>query len=674
MADVIFVCPRRERPGIEADVGRRAALRLAPPGGLCRTPLLLHSAGAQAIVANPTDEGVRLHESPHAATPGTRAFGEPVAGAPAGAVCVGGLGGAPSLWWKVGSRAPEGTYALARWDPHVVELLTDICGSRTIWYVFNDDVFIASTSQRAVVMLLGSFEQAPDAAPSFLLNGNPGVEVSWDARLRFVPPDSRVVLERGGWHVSERRGGYDAKAVTAASHVHVARLRTAIDASCAGLDIDDGKWALALSGGQDSRVLLSSLTRNGLRPRCVTWATRDSLRNPLSDSCIARRLARRLGVDHEVLILEDTGLDAAEVLSRFVAVDEGRNDEIAGYLDGCAVWDELAAAGVRGVIRGDESMGGRYRPRTFASARQAYGGAFSGDYPPDHLVRRLGIPDHRWPERLKPRAGERLIDYSIRMEQQVDLSVYMAGLTGAKARYVEIVNPLLSRHVITVVRSLPPQLRDRAQAYNRIADAIAPSIPYARATSTPSVSTFLASAGFLELAARELSDPSVERILPPDRARLLLAALGAPSRPPSLSARVRGTLKAASRALPVRVADRLYPGWAGPESLDAGDLAFRVVLAKLTVDLFDADARALPLAKRLRTTGEVAWQTRSSRVPGMAPPTVHRPTRCEPQRSCSRARGGRGTSAVTQEGAPRLMSASSASTSCPSGSVATRSP
>ena len=629
MADVIFVCPRRGRPGIEADVGRRAALRLAPPGGLCRTPLLLHSAGAQAIVANPTDEGVRLHESPHAATPGARAFGEPVAGAPAGAVCVGGLGGAPSLWWKVGSRAPEGTYALTRWDAHVVELLTDLCGSRTVWYVFTDDIFIASTSQRAVVMLLGSFEQEPDAAPSFLLNGNPGVEVSWDARIRFVPPDGRVVLERGGWHVSERRGDYDARPVSAAARVHVARLQAAIDASCAGLDIDDGKWALALSGGQDSRVLLSSLTRNGLRPRCVTWATRDSLRNPLSDACIARRLARRLGVEHEILILEDR-LDADEVLSRFVAVDEGRNDEIAGYLDGCGVWAELAAAGVQGVIRGDESMGGRYRPRTYASARQAYGGAFPGDYPSGHIVRRLGIPDYRRPGRLAPGAGERLVDYCIRMEQQVDLSVYMAGLTGAKARYVEIVNPLLARHIITVVRSLPPRLRDRAQAYNRIADAIAPSIPYARASSTPSVSSFLDSPGFLKLAARELSDPSVERILSPEGARLLLAALGGPGRPPSLNGRARGALKAASHALPARVADRLYPGWAGPERLDAVDLAFRVVLAKRTADLFEADARALPLAQRLRTTGEAACQTCSSRVPGMAPAMAHRPTRCAP--------------------------------------------
>lgn len=630
MADVIFVCPRRGRPGIDADSGRRAALRLAPPGGLCRQPLILHSAETLAIVANPTAEGVRLHESPDAGTPGARALGEPVAGAPAGAVCVGGLGGAPSLWWKVGSRAPEGTYALARWDARVAELVTDVCGSRTIWYVLTDEAFLASTSQRAIVMLLGSFEQAPEAAPSLLLNGIPGVEASWDARLRAVPADGRVVLERGEWRVSERRGDYDVASVAAGPHVHVARLRAAVDASCAGLDIDDDKWALALSGGQDSRVLLAFLTRNGLRPRCVTWATRDSLRNPLSDARIARRLARRLGVEHELLILEDARLDADEVLSRFVAVDEGRNDEIAGYLDGCAVWSELAGAGVQGVIRGDESMGGRWRARTHASARQAHGGAFSSDYPPDHLVRRLGIPDHTWPERSTARTGERLVDYCIRMEQQIDLPVFMAGLTAAKARYVEIVNPLLSRHVITVVRSLPPQLRDRAQAYNRIADAIAPSIPYARFSSTPSVSTFLASASFLRLAARELSDPSVERVLSPDGARLLLAALGAPSRPPSLGGRARGTLKAAGRALPVRVADLLYPGWKGPERLDAGDLAFRVVLAKRTADLFEADARALPLAKRLRTTGEAACQTCSSRVPGMAPPVVRRPTRCEP--------------------------------------------
>ena len=98
--------------------------------------------------------------------------------------------------------------------------------------------------------------------------------------------------------------------------------------------------------------------RNGLRPRCVTWTTRASLRNPLSDASIARVLARSATASStSLLYLDGPDADLETTLPRFVAANEGRNDEIAGYLDGFALWRDLALAGVQGIIRGDESFG-----------------------------------------------------------------------------------------------------------------------------------------------------------------------------------------------------------------------------------------------------------------------------------------------------------------------------
>ena len=85
--------------------------------------------------------------------------------------------------------------------------------------------------------------------------------------------------------------------------------------------------------------------------------------------------------------------------------------------------------------------------------------------------------EHLWPGHLAPAPGERLGDYGVRLEQQACIPVFMAGLNGPKTRRMGIVNPFLSRRIIGVVRSLPRQLRDRAQAYNRIVGQLDPTIP-----------------------------------------------------------------------------------------------------------------------------------------------------------------------------------------------------
>ena len=53
-------------------------------------------------------------------------------------------------WSQPGTDAPEGTYAMLRTDARRVELLEDYCGSRTLWYAQTHDIFVASTSQRAI--------------------------------------------------------------------------------------------------------------------------------------------------------------------------------------------------------------------------------------------------------------------------------------------------------------------------------------------------------------------------------------------------------------------------------------------------------------------------------------------------------------------------------------------
>ena len=583
MADLILACSRKGHPAVAADRLRRAALRLAPPEVPLREPRALESAGVVAVVANPTAEGVFLRgdEAPSGALPD-------------GAICVGGLFGARGSWWQTGADVPEGTYALARWDADRVELVTDICATRTLWYAYTGEAFLASTSQRALVMLLGAFDLEQEATACFLSAGSLGPEVSWDARVRRLPPDSRAALDRDAWRVTVHEAPFELSQSEGDAAADVARLRDAISSACGGLNLDLDRWVLPLSGGRDSRTLLAFLVANGLSPRCVTWTTRKSLRNPLSDASIARALARRFRVEHELLYLDAPDLALETAIARFVAADEGRNDEIAGYLDGFALWRDLSLAGVQGIIRGDESFGPASRPMQPEAGRKQVGGATPDDYPESHVLHRLGLAHQTWPRRLHKRAGEGLHDYRLRLSQQGFLPIILAGLSEPKARYVEIVNPHLARGVIGTVRSLSPGSRVQTRAFRDIVDGVDRVVPYARASSTLPAPDLLGRPDMRELLVRELMSAEVERVLPGDGPLYVLVAMAASAgEKRSARSRLRALVKEASSALPTRLADQLAPAWKGPDPLPPTKVAFRALLASRTIALFEEDAGAL---------------------------------------------------------------------------------
>jgi hypothetical protein len=74
--------------------------------------------------------------------------------------------------------------------------------SRTLWYALTDRELIASSSQRAIVTLLGSFEPNRDVLPWMLSSGTLGATAAWDARLHRVQPGERVLLDRARWRLT----------------------------------------------------------------------------------------------------------------------------------------------------------------------------------------------------------------------------------------------------------------------------------------------------------------------------------------------------------------------------------------------------------------------------------------------------------------------------------------
>ena len=575
MADLILAChtPNCRRPPSGDDLLRVAA-RVAPTNITANPARLLETAGLSVVVVNPSPDGVRIRE---------------------GAVCLGGLFGEPGTWWQTGSPAPDGTFALLRYDEATVELLSDAIATRTLWYVAAGDAFLASTSQRALVALLGDLRPSRAAVAWMLSSGTLGPEASWDTRLSRLPGCSRLTFDRTAWRARLDTGELPFAPAARERAAHVASLRDALTWSCAHLNIDASRWVLPLSGGRDSRALLAFMARGGLRPRCVTWTTHSSARQPLSDAFIARLVARRFGVEHELVWLDGHDDEPAAALDLFVAVAEGRSDEYSGYTDGCRIWRDLFTDGASGVIRGDESAGIRRRAASPQAARATSAGAMVSDFPSTHLIHRLGLAEQVWPERLREQPGESLDAYRDRMYEQSRLPGALAPLNDLKGRYVELVNPLLSKRMIGAVHELPVELRAFGRVYNEVVDGESRPIPYARFSSTPAMSDCLEDPGLTEAIVRELSSGRAERVFDREEAVLsLLSAMATPQRRRrTLRDETVAALKLARKALPARVARRLTPRYSRPDPVSPARLAFRATIASKAVALLEDDAASL---------------------------------------------------------------------------------
>lgn len=102
-------------------------------------------------------------------------------------------------WHEPGAPVPDGSYGIVRVDSNAIELVADATASRTIYYRLFDDLFVATTSQRAIAHFADEFVLDEAAVAWMISSGTLGPRQAWDERTEHVPPD--------GWFDSiDRRG------------------------------------------------------------------------------------------------------------------------------------------------------------------------------------------------------------------------------------------------------------------------------------------------------------------------------------------------------------------------------------------------------------------------------------------------------------------------------------
>lgn len=116
---------------------------------------------------------------------------------------------------------------------------------------------------------------------------------------------------------------------------------------------DPEREVVFLSGGKDSRMILASAVRAAGDPskvHAVSWTSNDP--QPGSDVYLARQIAERLGV--RFTELRRTTDDFATKALRLTWILDGLTDIGAYHGDELRIMEDLRAAGVRKVLRGDQ--------------------------------------------------------------------------------------------------------------------------------------------------------------------------------------------------------------------------------------------------------------------------------------------------------------------------------
>jgi hypothetical protein len=423
-------------------------------------------------------------------------------------------------WHKPNTEYPDGSYAIFRNNDDYFEVVSDPAGSRTVWYYMDDYSFISSTSQRAIIMLLGNFDFDNRVIPWMLSTGTLGPELSWDKRIKRLEADSSVLLDKKNWKISHKQNTitFSPKSYSKKNYKELLteKIRHSIDSL---RSINFKSWVLPLSGGYDSRAILCFLNENKGVPKelkTVTWGLKNSIDQKGNDANIARKLADSLSVDHEYYYTNVSSDPIDVIIDRFIRCSEGRIDHISAYMDGMEMWRKFYDEDVQGVIRGDEGFGWS---NVFSelNVRLSTGCALCSDFKNlKDAQEKFDFSPQILPSAFERRDNENLSQWRDRLYHAYRLPTVLAALSDIKYSYVEVINPLLSREVLNIVRILPDKLRTEKLLFKEIVNSLSPKISYADKGAIGTSGKVLRQKKIVDLIRNEIGNSRSEQIFKSD--------------------------------------------------------------------------------------------------------------------------------------------------------------
>lgn len=438
-------------------------------------------------------------------------------------VLLGCLYGKDQRWEIPKETYPDGSYAMFRDSNDCLEVVSDAAASRTIWYYFDDQHFVASTSQRAIIMFLGSFEFDERVIPWMLSTGSLGPDLSWDKRIKRLPPESSVVLDKEWWSISVNRQPviFSSKSRSHSNHKELLmnEIRTVIQSLNHSRYINFNDYVLPLSGGYDSRGILCFISERGVPDnlKTVTWGLEENETREGNDAAVARELASKVGVKHRYFHTDLGDEPAKKIIDRFIHCGEGRVDHLSGYMDGMEIWRKLLEEeNSSGIIRGDEGFG--WTPvSSELTVRLSVGIGLCADYRNlAGMYEEFKFPRQELPVDLHRRKNETLNVWRDRLYHAYRLPTILAALSDIKYSYVEIINPLLARSILHRVREMPDNLRTDKTLFKEIVNSVGPDVQYANEGANASPNSVLRKREIVELMRNKMQSEAAKQVFKKD--------------------------------------------------------------------------------------------------------------------------------------------------------------
>jgi len=385
------------------------------------------------------------------------------------------------------TKKKDGSYILIRDNELYGEVQTDISGTKALWYCLEDEYLAVSTSQRALVMYLKSFEFNPKVIPWMLSTGSLGYGHSWDSRIKYLQPNSFILLDKRNWEIEVRCNPIIYNSSKSPDDQLIFQLKNAIEETITNLNLDWKDWALPLSGGVDSRGLLLYFAKKSHfkgEIKTFTYGPEGSGEIIGNDAYVANKLTSSLNVKNVFYSTHSltNNIPIETICDRYLHLGEGRIDNIKGYLDGFDLWKSLFEKGVKGIIRGDVIFGFPLEVKLSSDSEVRDFSFFKlcSEYKNlKHLtIDNSYFPEQKIPKDLKKLENESLLTYVDRLYATFRIPTMMSALTDLKLPYVDVINPLLSGKIADVVRILPDHLRFRKLVWKNLVESFGYNIPY----------------------------------------------------------------------------------------------------------------------------------------------------------------------------------------------------
>ena len=505
-------------------------------------------------------------------------------------ICLGVMTKPTNDWHLPGGEIPDGNFALFRSNEEKIEFISDTIGTRTVWYYLDDEKFIASSSQRAIISILGSFEPNPETYTWFLASGYHGPKMSWDKRIQCLDVNqSSISLSFSDWEFESKVNPIVFTPDEKPRKDFYTDFQEDLEKILNEAEIDHSKWAMGISGGTDSRAILSLFKKPSLR--AITWGLEWSSKEPQNDVVIGKKVAEELGFDHSFYSIDDFPIPFPEIIERFLYVGEGRVDKFAGYVDGFHFWLKLQKDQIWGIIRGEIPSS----QHSFAyTVQDAYDRAgyhdLSDEFPPE-IIESWGLIPQKFPEEFLIREGESAMAYQGRINHGFRIPTYHGGLNDLKTGFVEVLQPLLLNETIQRFRRIPDEFRTHKLLLRKIVENLGPKVRFATQDSLEKYSSILRRPEVTLSIIKTLSQPNAKEILSENLLNFLLLHLDCTGDNSGMknSKAIKKILKENLPQKVIRALKKLKPSSSSGKKKDIHIIAFRAfIIIKMNEILAEA--------------------------------------------------------------------------------------